>query len=144
MEMKKILLLIIIALLLHSCAFLFYNYQCVLETEFSVTNNSNDTTVRYQVGKLINRLSTKERFYRSYASATYDSLHFYGPDYHTFQFKIYEKNQITKVYLHYFGYNGFRSRPPHKIFIQSLTDSLKGKFGATQTIMKDISNEKKK
>jgi len=44
----------------------------------------------------------------------------------------------------YPGYNGLRGRPPCKKFIQSVTDSLKTIFGATQIIYKDVSNEKKR
>ena len=140
---KKLIIFLITGLLLQSCAFIFYNYQGYLETEFSITNNAADTSIRYQAGKLINKLSSKEKFYRNYSSTTYDSLYFYGPDYHHFRFKIYEDNQTTKIHLRYSGYHGFRSRPPHKQYIQSLTDSLKLKFGATQIVIKDVSNEKK-
>jgi hypothetical protein len=141
---KRIIILIISGLLLQSCAFLFYNYRGYLITEFSIANINADTKVRQQAGELIFRLAGKEDFYTHFTTATYDSLYFYGPDYHHFYFKIYEDSLTTKIFLRYSGYNGFRNRPPRKQFIQSLTDSLKSKFGATQIIFKDISNEKKK
>lgn len=139
---RRVIAFFVGGLFFQSCGFLFYNYRGFLDTEFSITNNGADTTIRHQVGKLISRLSNKEHFYHHYSSVTFDSLYFYGPDYHRFRFKIYEKNQATKVHLFYSGYNGFRRRPPHKQFIQSLTDSLKLKFGATQIVTKNISNEK--
>lgn len=139
---KRILIFIMVGFLLQSCAFLFYNYRGYLITEFSIENTSTDTTLRYQVGKLIYRLSAKEKFYTRYLSPKNDSLYFYGPDYHSFRFKINEENKMTRVYLRYSGYHGLRSRPPHKKFIQDLTDSLKLMFGATQIIIKEASNEK--
>jgi hypothetical protein len=141
---KNILITIISGLLFQSCGFIFYNYRGYLDTEFSISNTNVDTTIRHEIGNFIYRLSTNEDFYTRQASTTYDSLYFYGPDYHRFNIKIWEENKTTKVYLHYFGYNGFRSRPPHKQFIQSLTDSLKIVYGATQTIINDVNNEKKK
>jgi hypothetical protein len=140
---KRLIIFLVSGLLLQSCAFLIYNYRGYLDTEFSIPNNTADSNVRHQAGELIYRLSNKEQFYHRYSSATYDSLYFYGPDYHHFRFKIYEDNQTTKVHLCYSGYHGFRSTPPHKQFIQSLTDSLTLKFGATQIVIKDVSNEKK-
>lgn len=139
---KNIFVSILLVLLLPSCAFLFYNYRGYLKTEFTIENKSTDTTVRYRVGAMIYRLSAKENFYTRYVSPTNDSLDFYGPDYHTFSFRISEDHNTTKVYFRYFGYHGLRSKPPHKLFIQNLTDSLKLTFGATQLIIAEGSNEK--
>lgn len=143
-KIKRLFLFITIGLFLQSCLFIIYSYRGYLDTEFSIPNNTADTAVRQQIGKLIYRLSTKQKFYTRYASATNDSLYFYGPDYHHLRFSIYEDKQTTKVRLRYSGYNGLRGRPPCKKFIQSVTDSLKTIFGATQVIYKDVSNEKKR
>jgi hypothetical protein len=140
---KKLIILFLSGLLLQSCAFIFYNYRCKLDTEFSIVNKTGDTLVRHQVGQLIYRLSSKEKFYTRYHTSTFDSLYFYGPDYHDFQIKIYETKEQTKVHLNYFGFHGFRNNPPHKQFIKSLSDSLRINFGATQTIIEDINNERK-
>ena len=141
-EQKRLIIFIISGLSLQSCAFMFYNYRSYLDTEFSIPNNAADTTIRYQAGKLIDRLSSKEKFYHAYVGTLYDSLYFYGPDYHHFRFKIYEDNQTTKIHLRYSGYHGLRSNPPHKQYIQTLADSLKLKFGASQVVIKAVSNEK--
>ncbi|MES2131710.1 MAG: hypothetical protein V4506_05125 [Bacteroidota bacterium] len=141
--MKKILLTLILGFLFNSCAFIIYNYRGKLDTEYIVLNTVKDTTTKIAIGKLIFNLSVKEKFYTRNANPAFDSLHFYGPDYHTFLIRLYEINDTIKIRLKYVGYHGFRSRPPHKIFIQTLNDSLKTKFKATQITYLDISNEKK-
>ena len=140
---KGIIVLVLFGLLFQSCTFIFYNYRGYLDTEYSIINESSDTNVRVEVANYIYGQSTNKKFYDRFINSTSDSIYFYGPDYHHFYFKIYELNKMTKVHFIYSGYNGFRSRPPHKEFIQTLSDSLKVRFGATQTIIKDLNNEKK-
>ena len=142
--MKKILPLTAIILMFNSCAFIFYNYQRVLVTEFSIPNSLNDTLMKQKVGQFIYNHASKEDFYEHYTNESFDSLYFYGPDYHHLRFKITERDDSTRVNFDYFGYHGFRSNPPRADFIQSLTDSLKIKFSATESVLKDVSNEKSK
>ena len=144
MPKRHLFILITAGLISQSCGYFFYNYRCSFDSDFSIPNNTTDTTIRYAVGKYIYKLAYKHFFYNRYSNATCDSLYLYGPDYHTLIFKIKEINQTTNIHFHYFAYNGSRKRPPHKLFIQSLTDSLKIKFGAIQTINKDLNNERKK
>lgn len=127
---------------MHSCGVFIYNYRCSMDGNYSIPNPSADTSLRHDVGKFIMELSGKYRFYHRFASATYDSLYLYGPDYHKFTFKVRDMNQTTDIQLHYFGYNGSRRRPPQKEFIQSLNDSLKSKYGATVTILTNYNNER--
>ena len=142
LSMKKIFLLTTIVLLFNSCTFIIYNYRGKLVTEYKIVNTTKDINSKIAIGKLIYDLSENEHFYTRKASPTFDSIYFYGPDYHTFKIKIQEINDTIKVNLNYIGYQGFRSRPPHKLFIQSLSDTLKNKFKATQIININISNEK--
>lgn len=133
-----------IGLYMQSCGFLFYNYRCTIDSNYSIPNQTADTSLRYEIGKYIIELSNEHSFYTRFATATYDSLYLYGPDYHTLTFNIEEINHTTNIQFHYFGYNGSRRRPPQKAFIQTLSDSLKLKFGATETIIMDYNNERKK
>ncbi len=139
--MKKIILAFAI-LLLNACGFLFYNYRVDMESEFLIQNKSNDSSLTKEIGHLIYSLSKKEKFYTSYMNTKCDSLFFYGPDYHTFKIKILHEMDITKVRLDYFGYNGNIKNPPHKAFINSITDSLVKNYGAKQIIYTKINNMK--
>jgi hypothetical protein len=141
---KRIVAIFLFGLCIQSCAFIFYNYRGYLETEYTISNNTADTSIRYNVCALIYGLSEKQDLYRRFKSATSDSLYFYGPDYHHFRFKITEDSVSTKIKFKYFGYHGFRRNPPHKKFIQTISDTLKRTFGATQVIIKDVNNEKTK
>ncbi len=141
---KKILISLTIGLIFQSCGFFFYNYRGYIDSNFSIPNNQADTNIRYKIGQLIYRQSFKSKLYSRFASKSFDTLFFYGPDYHSLKFKIIEKQQTTNIHFHYFGNNGWRSHPPHKLFISAFRDSLRTKFGATENINKEISNEKKK
>ena len=141
---KKILLLTTIGLVFQSCGFWFYNYRASIDSNFIIPNKNLDTNIRYKVGQLIYRQSLKSDLYQRFNSNTYDTLSFYGPDYHRLNFKIVETNESTNIHFTFFAFNGWRGRPPNKLFIQSFRDSLKNKFGATEIIIRDISNEKKK
>jgi hypothetical protein len=140
---KKAILYFVSGLLLSSCGFLFYNYRAYVDTEYLIPNAKADTLVRIQTGKLIYRLSAREKFYTRFSTPAFDSLYFYGPDYHDFVFKISEEGKGTKILLHYFGYNGNRKKPPHKLFLDAISDSLIA-LGATKTIIRDITNEKRR
>jgi hypothetical protein len=141
--MKKILPLTLTAVLFNSCAFIFYNYQGKLDTEYKIANTTKDTNTKIAIGKLILNLSENKHFYTRKVNPTFDSIFLYGPDYHTFKIKLQEINDTINIHLKYVGYHGFRSRPPHKLFIQSLSDTLINNFKASQTININISNEKK-
>lgn len=144
MRKAYLVFVLIVGIFIQSCGFLFYNYRCSFDSNFTIPNQTSDTSLRYEIGKYILELSNKHSFYERFSTPTYDSLYLYGPDYHTLTFKIGEINQTTSIQFHYFGYNGSRSNPPQKAFIQTLTDSLKLKFGATETINIDFNNERKK
>jgi hypothetical protein len=141
---KNTLIALTIGLIFQSCGFFFYNYRGYIDSNFSIPNNQADTNIRYQVGQLIYRQSFKSEFYQRFAAKTFDTLFFYGPDYHSLKFKITENQLTTNVHFVYFGYNGWRKHPPNKLFITAFRDSLKTQFRATEVINKDISNEKKK
>ena len=141
---KKLLFILTTGLFFQSCGFFFYNYRGYIDSNFSVPNINADTNIRYKVGQLIYRQSYKSQLYSRFADKTFDTLCFYGPDYHWLKFKITETSQTTNIHFNYFGYNGWRGHPPHKLFITAFRDSLKNNFGATEKIIKDISNEKKK
>lgn len=141
--MKRLVLMLATGFLCSSCAFIFYNYRGVLDTEFAIAGNG-DSTVRCQAAGLIYRLSARADLYKRFKAPACDSLYFYGPDYHYFRFKLYEKNDSTRIRFRYSGYHGFRRRPPHRAFIQAITDSLTLRFGARQLVFKDISNERKR
>ncbi len=136
------LIISLFSILMYSCGFLFYNYRAKFDTEFLIQNNSSDGTIIKKVGNLIYSLSQNEEFYTRYKNDSGDSLFFYGPDYHTFKIKILHEKDITKVRLDYFGYNGNRKNPPHKDFINSITDSLVKNYGAKQVIYKNVNNMK--
>lgn len=140
---KKILFFTTLAFIFQSCGFWFYNYRASIDSNFIIPNEHLDTAIRYKVGQLIYRQSFKSDLYKRFASKTFDTLSFYGPDYHTLQFRITESDQSTTIHFNFFAFNGWRSRPPNKLFIQSFRDSLKNEFGAVEIINKDINNEKK-
>jgi hypothetical protein len=140
--MLKSIIVILTLLVLNSCGFLFYNYRANYQTEFTFKEAMNDTLLRHEIGEMILKLSEKEKFYETFNSANYDSLYFYGPDYHHLTFRLFKDSNLTKVEFDYFAWNGNRRKPPLKKFIQEFTDSLKMKFGASQVILKDLSNEK--
>jgi hypothetical protein len=144
MTKRQLLIFFVSGLVFQSCGFFFYNYRCTYDCDFTIPNKNADTNLRYAIGKYIDNISNNHSFYSNFATPTYDSLSLYGPDYHTLTFKIKEINNATNIHFHYFAYNGSRKRPPHKLFIQNLTDTLKIKFGATQTINYDHNNERKK
>lgn len=139
---KQLFLFFVIGLLLPSCGFLFYNFRCEYDSDISIPNQTADTNLRYAVGQYIIKFKEQHSFYTRFATTGYDSLYLYGPDYHKLSFKITEMNQTTNIHFHYFGFNGSRKRPPHKLFIQALKDSLKIKFNATEKINRDLSNER--
>jgi hypothetical protein len=141
---RKILFFATIGFLFQSCGFWLYNYRAAIDSNFVIPNEHADTTIRYKVGQMIFRQSFKSDLYHRFASKTYDTLGFYGPDYHTLKFRISESNKSTNVHFTFFAFNGWRSRPPNKLFIQSFRDSLKNKFGATETVVKDFNNEKRR
>lgn len=141
---RYLILLFIIGLFIQSCGIFVYNYRAKFDSNFTIPNQTADTSLRYEIGKYILDLSQEHSFYHRFSTPTYDSLHLYGPDYHTLIFNIGEIDQTTSIEFYYFGYNGSRKNPPQKAFIQSLTDSLKVKFGATETIKVDFNNERKK
>ena len=140
----KYIVMLLPVLACSSCAFIFYNYRGTLITEFFIKNSNKDTTVRLQAGKMINRIAFRQDFYSRYASPSFDSLYYYGPDYHYLRFKITETDTATKITFRYSGYHGFRSRPPRKPFITAVRDSLVKYFGARETVIREVSNEKKK
>jgi hypothetical protein len=140
--MKKTLFLMLSGLLFNSCAFIIYNYHGQLNTEYTITYTEKDNTKRILIGKYIYTMFSNGDFYTRKASQAFDSLYFYGPDYHSFRIRLQESNDTIKIHLRYVGHHGFRSRPPHKILIETLTDSLKTRFNATQITRVDVSNEK--
>jgi hypothetical protein len=129
---------------MQSCGVFFYNYRGYIDSDFIIPNISADSSLRFKAGQLIYRQSKKSELYTRFASATYDSLFFYGPDYHTLWFKLSENKDTTIIHFHYFGYNGWRGKPPHATFINSVRDSLGANFGAVEKVYKQFSNEKKK
>ena len=122
---RNILLLLTIGILYQSCGFIFYSYRGWIDTNFTISNPSLDTNIRYNVGKFIYDQSFKSELYDRFASKTFDTLCFYGPDYHWLQFKIIEDQKMTKIHFTYFGYNGWRRNPPQKLLITTIRDSLK-------------------
>jgi hypothetical protein len=142
--MRKIIAILTLGISLQSCGFLFYNYRGYVEVNYSILNCTLDTNLRYSVGQFLFKQSLKSDFYGRFASQTFDTLCFYGPDYHWLKFKITEDVNETKIHFTYFGYNGWRGHPPQKQFISTIRDSLINGFGATETIIQDVSNEKKR
>jgi hypothetical protein len=140
--MKKTIITLSMIFAFNSCGFLFYNYRANLETEYLINSQSNDLKVTKEIGNIIYSLSEKQKFYHNYVSSSFDSLYFYGPDYHHLSIKISSENTFTKVRLNYFGYNGNRNKPPHKAFINAITDSLTLKYNASQNIITNWSNER--
>jgi hypothetical protein len=110
--------------------------------EYAIPRNSSSTLTIEEIGKFIYRLGNEEDFYTHFSNEKYDSLYFYGPDYHHFNFKLIKRPDTFKVILDYFGYHGFRSKPPRKEFINIISDSLQIKFGAEEDIRYQVSNEK--
>jgi hypothetical protein len=141
---RNVLFFITIAVVFQSCGFLFYNYRASIDSNFIIPNENQDTIIRYKVGQLIYRQSLQTKLYGRFASEIFDTLSFYGPDYHTLNFRIKESDKSTNIHFTYFGFNGSRKKPPNKLFIQAIRDSLKIEFGATEVVVKDFNNEKKK
>jgi len=142
--MKRILVLLTLGISLQSCGFLFYNYRGYIEANYSIPNTSLDTSMRYKVGQFLVRQSLTSDLYGRFASQTYDTLCFYGPDYHWLKFNITEDSNATKIHFTYLGYNGWRGHPPQKQFISIIRDSLVNSFGAIESIIQDVSNEKRR
>lgn len=141
---RQLFVLSMLALGLSSCGFWFYNYRARLDTQFFLPNTNKDTAIRYAACKTIYRLAQKSEIYSSYTGPRCDTLYFYGPDYHKLRFKLYENDSATVVRFLYSGFNGWRGRPPHRQFIMALRDSLRLRFGATEFIKVNVSNEKTK
>ncbi len=130
--------------LLNSCGYIFYNYRSKIIIVYSIPLNTPlDYSVK-EIGGFIYKLGQKEDFYDYFSSNNFDSVYFYGPDYHTFNFKLLEEMDSLKITLDYFGYNGNRLKPPRAEFLQIISDSLKNKFGAKENIVYLRSNQKQK
>jgi len=142
--MTKKYIIVLSTILVQSCGFLFYNYRASYESNFIIPNKSSDTNLKYKTGQMIYRQSYKSQLYRRYKSAAYDTLNFYGPDYHRLSFIIGEKQDSINIHFSFFASNGWRRNPPNKKFIESMRDSLKNKFGALEIIINNFSNEKTK
>jgi|TARA_B110000208_G_scaffold190601_1_gene254899 hypothetical protein len=140
--MKK--LFVILLVLLNSCGFLFYNYRTKMKIVYSIPLNSPLVYSAEEVGEFIFKLGEKEDFYDYFSSNNFDSIYFYGPDYHSLNFKLLEEIGSLKITLDYFGYNGNRSKPPRAEFLKMISDSLQIKFQAQENIKYILSNEKQK
>jgi|694.fasta_scaffold01133_15 hypothetical protein len=141
---RNLIIISLLSTLFQSCGFLFYNYRASYESNFIIPKKNSDANLSYKTGQMIYRQSYISKPYSRYKSPTYDTLNFYGPDYHTLKFIITESKDTTNIHFTFFAFHGSRSRPPNKKFIESFRDSLKNKFGASEIIVKNISNEKKR
>ena len=115
---RKVLYFATIGLIFQSCGFWFYNYRASYDSNFIIPNENADTTIRYKVGQMIFRQSFKSDLYHRFASKTYDTLSFYGPDYHTLKFRISESNKSTNV--HFNKIHSPRSVPFSAQFVDQL------------------------
>lgn len=131
-------------LLSSSCGFWIYNYRGILVTEFNIRKPKGDSLKKEEVVRFIYDLAESEHFYKRWIGPNYDSLYLYGPDYHHFRFSIRDRDTAVSIYLRYFAFNGWRKKPPHKKFVDQMTDSMKYRFHATEVIWKNINNEKRK
>jgi hypothetical protein len=120
---------------------LYYNYRCKYDATYLI----QETGVKRAIGQKIVDLANQEEeeFYTINYNNEFDSIILYGPDYHTLKFYLLEDIN-TKVKFDYFGYNGWRGRPPRKAFIDMFKDELITKYHATESIEKNFTNEKKK
>jgi hypothetical protein len=93
--------------------------------------------------KIYTKASTeKDPFYGLDMSSDFDSLRFYGPDYHTLEYTMSTSDSVTIVKFDYFGYNGWRKNPPRKVLIEQIRNILLNQYHAAEFIIIDISNEK--
>lgn len=111
--------------------------------EYSIPRNSQSLKVE-EIGKFIYTLGSEEDFYKHFSNEKHDSIYFYGPDYHHLNYLLKQRPDSIKVILDYYGYHGFRSKPPRKEFINRISDSLQTKYGAKEKIKSLTTNEKVK
>lgn len=136
----KITLNVLSVILLSSCAFLFYNYNGVFKSHYSIPIQHNQS--KQQIEKTIMRMAVKEQFYMRKFMEESDSIYLYGPDYHSFRFKFNDSATFIRLILDYYGYHGFKRSPPHALFLQQLRDTLRLRFAATETVIINRSNQK--
>lgn len=113
-----------------------------MSAEYSIIKNSSNSFTKEEIGKFIFKLGSKEDFYQHFTNEKYDSLYFYGPDYHHFNFRLSDNTDTIKVMMEYLGHHGFKSNPPRKEFIEQVSDSLQKKYKANKVIKYYSSNEK--
>lgn len=113
-----------------------------MSVEYSIPNHSSNSYTKEEIGKFIFKLGGEEDFYQHFANENYDSLYFYGPDYHHFDFRLTDHADTIKVMMEYFGHHGFKSNPPRKKFLDQVSASLQKKYKANKVIKYYNSNEK--
>lgn len=139
---KYITIFVFLLVTLNSCTFLFFNYRAKIVVEYKIHGNV-DTR---KLGLYIYEQASLEKttFYSLDKSENFDSLVFYGPDYHTLYYNIKSQDSITIIKFDYFGYNGWRGNPPRKSLIEKIRNKLMTEYQAVETIKTYFSNEKKR
>ncbi|MDX1651310.1 MAG: hypothetical protein R3277_02385 [Brumimicrobium sp.] len=124
-----------------SCTILFYNYRSKYDADYQITANSN----KIEIGQYIVQEAKNEAkpFYSVDFNPDYDSIILYGPDYHTLKYFLIQSDSSVTVKFDYFGYNGWRGNPPRKAFIEKIKSKLIDDFGAIETVVTNLNNEKK-
>ncbi|MFM9983725.1 MAG: hypothetical protein ACKVOK_00735 [Flavobacteriales bacterium] len=132
--------LVVFFCMFSSCTILYYNYRARYVAEYRIPRHVSNQ----ELGELIyaNASTEKDPFYGLQKSPDFDSLEFYGPDYHTLKYTMSTTDSTTLVKFDYFGYNGWRKNPPRKVFIEQIRNLLLKEYHATELIVMDNSNEK--